>query len=61
MFPDESEEYDEEEYDKPGSESGSAGTLGTVLGGLLHGVGLPLGVMISSDEPRDSDAGSIAP
>ena len=38
---DESYESDEEEYDKLGSESGSAGTFDTVFGGLLRGVGLP--------------------
>ena len=38
-------DFDEEEYDKLRSESGSAGTFGTGLGGLLHGLGFPLGVM----------------
>ena len=47
---DESNDSDEEEYKKPGSESGSAGTYGTGLGVLLHGVGFPLGVTLYSDE-----------
>ena len=38
---DESDESDEGESKNLGSESGSAGTFGTGLGGLMHGVGLP--------------------
>ena len=37
------------ETDELGSESGSDGTFGTVLGGFLRGVGLTLGVMFSAD------------
>ena len=39
---DESDGYDIGEFDKLGSESGSAGTFITGFGGLLHGVGFPL-------------------
>ena len=47
---DESDEPDKEESDKPGSESGSDSKFGTVLGGLLCGVGFPLGVTLSADK-----------
>ena len=47
---DKSEESDEEESDKLGSESESAGTYGNGLGGLLRVVGLALGVMLYTDE-----------
>ena len=42
MPSDESDEYEKEESDKLGSESGSAGTFGVGFGGLLRGVGFPL-------------------
>ena len=38
---------------KTGSESGSFGTFGTGLGGLLHGVVFTFGVTISDDESCD--------
>ena len=41
------------------SESGSNGTIGTGLGGLLHGGGFPLGVTIYDDELCDGDRGSL--
>ena len=44
MSADESDDCDEEEYDKLGSESRSAGTFSAGFGGLLRGVGFPLGV-----------------
>ena len=55
---DELDDFDEEESDKLGSESGSSGTFVTrvggflrdVGGGLLPGIGLPLVVMLYSDE-----------
>ena len=50
MLYDESDEFDKEESDKPGSGSGLAGTFGTRMGGLLRGVGLPLGLTLSDDE-----------
>ena len=52
-------EYDKEEYDELGSESGSDGKFGTVLGGLLRGVGLPLCVTLSADDSCDGDGGSL--
>ena len=48
-----------EEYDEPGSESGSAGTFVTILGGLLHGVGLTLGITFYADEFFNGDGGSL--
>ena len=41
----------------------SAGTFGTVLGGLFHGVGLPLSVTLVGDDVRscDGDGGSLDP
>ena len=45
-----SDEANEEEYDKFGYEFGSADTFGTGLGGLFRGVGLSLGVTLSADE-----------
>ena len=56
---DESDESDKEEYDELGSESGSDGKFGTVLGGLLRGVGLPLCVTLSADDSCDGDGGSL--
>ena len=53
-------EFDKEEYDKLGHKSGSAGTFGTGLGGLLHGIGLTVGATIFSDESCDGDGGSLA-
>ena len=54
---DELYESKEEESDELGSESGSAGTSGTILGGLLRGAGFPLDVMISNDDSYDGDEG----
>ena len=51
---------DKEEYDKLGSESGSAGTLGTGLGGLLRGVRFTLGVTLSANKSCGGDWGSLA-
>ena len=42
------------------SESRSTGTFGTELGGLLSGVGFPLGVNISDQNPCNGDGGSLA-
>ena len=47
---DELDESDGKENDKLISGSGPADKLGTVMGGLLRGVELPLGVMLSADE-----------
>ena len=55
----ESDELGEEESDRLGSESGSAGIFGTVFGGLLHGIGLTSGVTFFADESCDGDGGSI--
>ena len=60
MLSDESDDSDKEEYDKLGSESGSACTHSTGLGGLLCGLGINLGVTISADESWDGDRGSFA-
>ena len=54
-----SDESDEGESEKNGSESGSDSTFGAGLGGLLHGVGSPLCVMIYSGESYNGDLGSI--
>ena len=45
--------------DKLGSESGSAGTFGTGLGGLLRVVGFPLGATLYDYELFDGDGGSL--
>ena len=55
-----SHDSDEEESDKLGSESGSAGKYCTGLAGLLRGIGFTLGVTISANELCDGDGGSIA-
>ena len=57
---DESDELDEEEYDKLGSEYCSYSTFGTGLGGFLRGLGFPLGITVSADESYDGDQGSLA-
>ena len=57
---DDSDESDEEESEKFGSESRSDGTFITGLGGMLSGLGLPLSVTISADESCDGDGGSFA-
>ena len=57
---DESDESDKEESYELGYESGSAGKFDTGLGGLLNGLGLPLGVTLSSGESCDGDEGSLA-
>ena len=59
MLSDESDNSGREESDKIGAEFGSYGTFGTVLGGLLLVVGLPLGVTISTDELCGGDWGSL--
>ena len=46
----ESDKSNEEEYEKIGSGSGSAGTVRNILGGLLYGIGLPLRAMLYADE-----------
>ena len=51
----ESDDSDEEESDKLGSESGSTGMYGTQL---LCGIGINLGVTLYYDESWDSDGGS---
>ena len=61
MLSDESDESDKEEFDKPGSESGSSGKFGIGLGGSLYVVGLPLGVTFSYDESCDGDGRSLFP
>ena len=59
---DESNESDKEESNKLGSESGSIGTYGTGLGGLLGGVEFPVGVMLpGNDLPFNGDGGSLFP
>ena len=58
---DDSDEFAEGKSDKLGSESGSSVTFGTRLGGLLHGVGLTLGVTLSADESCNSYGGSLVP
>ena len=57
---DESDESNEEEYEKIGSESGSACRFGTVLEGLLCGLRFPLGVTIYDYESFDGGGGSLA-
>ena len=57
---DESDDSDEEKYDELGSESRSAGTSGTRLGGFLRGLGFPLGVTISADESCNGNRVSLA-
>ena len=53
----ESDDSDEEESDELGSESGSSGRYGTGLGGLSHGVGIPLGFTLYSEKSCDGDGG----
>ena len=57
---DESDDSDEDEFDKLGSEYGSNGTYSTGLGGLLCSLGFLLGVNLSDDGSYDSDGGSLA-
>ena len=59
MLPDETDDYDEEEYDKLGSKSEPSGTYGTRLGGLLCGLLFTLGVTLHDDESCDGDRGSL--
>ena len=61
MSSDESDESDEEESYRLGSESGLDGMLVIKLGVLLHDIGLPLGVTLSTDESCDGDRGSLVP
>ena len=56
----ESDESDEKEYDRLGSESGSDGTFGNGLGGFLCSLGFTSGVMISTNESCGGDIGSLA-
>ena len=60
MSSDESDESDEEQFDKPGSESWSDGTFSTRLGGLLRGLWVTLGVTLSDNDPCGGDGGSLA-
>ena len=60
MSSDESDESEKEESDGLGPESRSAGTYGTGLGGLSLGVGIPLGVTLSSDDSCGGDGRSLA-
>ena len=60
MSSDELYDSDKEEPDKLGSELGSDGTCGTWLGGLMRGLGLPLGVTLSADESCGGDGGLLA-
>ena len=57
---DESDESNKEESDGLVYESGSGGTFGTGLGGLLRCTGFPLGGTLSDYESCDGDGGSIA-
>ena len=57
---DESDDSDKEEYEKLGSESGSAGMYSTILGGLLRVLGINSSATLSSDEQCDGDGGSLA-
>ena len=50
LLDDESDESDKEAFDKLVYESGSAGMFGIGLGGLLIGVGLPLGITLFPDD-----------
>ena len=59
MSCDKSDEDDTEEYDELGYKYGLDRTFGTGLGGSLHGVGLPLGVMLSDDDSCDGHGGSL--
>ena len=43
------------------SDSGSVGLFGIRLSGFLHGVGLPLGVSIYSDDSCIGDGSSLVP
>ena len=54
---DELDDSDVEEYDNIGSESGSAGMLGTGLVGVLRGVVLTLGVTLSAEKSCNGDGG----
>ena len=57
---DESDDSDEQEPEKLGSESGPAGTFDNGWGGLSRGLGFPLGFTIYDDESCDSDGESLA-
>ena len=57
---DESYDSDKEEYEKLGSESGSAGRYGTGLGGLLCILVIRLVVTLYADNLCDSDGGLLA-
>ena len=52
---DELDESDEEESDELASEYRSAGSLDTVLGGLLRDIGLRVGVTLSYSDLYDGD------
>ena len=55
MSSDELDNSDEEEYDELASEYRSAGSLGTVFGGLLRDIGLRVGVTLSYSDLYDGD------
>ena len=57
---DDLDESDEGESNEFGSEYGSVGTYGTLLGGLLSGLVIPFCVALSDDESYDGDRGSLA-
>ena len=59
MLPDESDEYNKEKYYELGSEYGSSGTFGNILGGFLRGLGFTLWVIISADESCNGDRWSL--
>ena len=57
---DESDESNKEEYKKLGSKSGSFGTCGTCLGGLLSGEEFPVGVILAVlDGSFGGDGGGV--
>ena len=57
---DKSDGFNKEKSDKLRSKYGSGGMFSTGLGGLLHGVGFPLGVTLSDDDSCDGDGGSLS-
>ena len=58
---DELDESDEEESDELASEYRSAGSLDTVLGGLLRDIGLRVGVTLSYSDLYDGDVWTLFP
>ena len=59
MLSDDSDQCNKEDSEELGYESGSSGTLGIRLGGLLRDVGFNLGVMLSANASCDCDWGSL--